>query len=103
MTGLVMAALERHVVVAVRDGLHARPATQFVQLAKRFTATLEVERGGQRANARSAVKLMLLGIKERDEILLRAEGEDAAEALDQLAAFIATPEAGQEAPPRAGA
>ncbi|WBV45442.1 phosphoenolpyruvate--protein phosphotransferase (plasmid) [Pseudoroseomonas cervicalis] len=98
-----MAALERHVVVAVRDGLHARPATQFVQLAKRFTATLEVERGGQRANARSAVKLMLLGIKERDEILLRAEGEDAAEALDQLAAFIATPEAGQEAPPRAGA
>ncbi|MBE9604292.1 phosphoenolpyruvate--protein phosphotransferase [Acetobacteraceae bacterium H6797] len=93
--------MTRPVVVALRDGLHARPAAQMVQLAKRFAATLEVERGGRRASARSAVKLMLLGVQERDEIVLHAEGEDAAEALEEMVAFVSTPGAGQEAPPRA--
>ncbi|MFE1598761.1 phosphoenolpyruvate--protein phosphotransferase [Methylobacterium sp. ID0610] len=87
---------ERIVTVGVRDGLHARPATQFVKLAKQFGSTIEVGCRGVRANAKSSVKLMLLGIKEREEITLHAVGEDAAHAVERLAAFIVTEDAGLE-------
>ena len=93
--------LQRRLQVAVREGLHARPATQFVKLARGFEAAIEIERDGKRANAKSAVKLMLLGVRERDEVVLHADGADAATALDQLAAFILSPVAGLGEAPEA--
>jgi phosphotransferase system enzyme I (PtsI) len=91
--------LERKALVRVREGLHARPATEFVKLARSFSADVEIVRGDKSANAKSAVKLMLLGVKEADEIILRAEGADAAEALDSLADFVAmSGETGAPAP-----
>ncbi len=93
--------LQRTLLVAVRDGLHARPATQFVKLARGFDAAIEIERGGRRANAKSAVKLMLLGVKEYDEVVLHCDGADADAALRQLAEFILSPAAGLEPAPEA--
>jgi phosphotransferase system enzyme I (PtsI) len=80
--------LERKVVVGVRDGLHARPATQFVKLARGFEAAIEIERHGRRADAKSSVRLMLLGVKEQDEVTLYVDGSDADTALEHLTAFI---------------
>ncbi len=88
--------LERTVHVRVRDGLHARPATQLVKLAKSFASEIELARGTQSINAKSSVKIMLLGVKEDDELILRANGDDAAAAIDALARFIETPDAGLE-------
>ena len=82
--------LERTTIVRVTDGLHARPATQFVKLAKSFASDVEIARDGKAANAKSSVKLMLLGIKEADEVTIRATGSDAGEALDQLIRFVET-------------
>jgi phosphocarrier protein FPr len=90
--------VQRKLVVGVRDGLHARPATQFVKLARSFSAAIEVEREGRRADAKSPVRLMLLGVKEQDEITLHIDGEDADAALQCLAAFVADTEAGTEPP-----
>ncbi|MGN6650699.1 phosphoenolpyruvate--protein phosphotransferase [Trinickia sp.] len=81
--------LETPVVVKVHEGLHARPATQFAKLAKRFTCSLKIGRGDAWADAKSAVKLMLLGIKQNEQIVLRAEGDDEREALGRLAEFLA--------------
>lgn len=86
--------IERSVVVRVHEGLHARPATQFVKLAKGFSSEIEIRCNGRGASAKSAVKLMLLGVKEDDEAVLRAEGDDAAEAVSALATFLQTPAAG---------
>ena len=80
--------LERKAVVRVREGLHARPATEFVRLARSFSADVEIIRDGKSANAKSAVKLMLLGVKETDEIVLRADGPDASEAIATLSNFV---------------
>jgi phosphotransferase system enzyme I (PtsI) len=103
-----VAVLERKVLVRVREGLHARPATEFVKLARSFSAEVEIIREDKSANAKSAVKLMLLGVKEADEIILRAQGSDALEALDSLARFVsgsgepaAAPLAPAAAPPDA--
>lgn len=89
--------LERAVKVRVREGLHARPATEFVKLAKGFSADVEILRGDRGANAKSSVKLMLLGVKEDDDVILRADGDDAEEAIAKLAAFVETPDAGLDA------
>ncbi|MCG7393735.1 phosphoenolpyruvate--protein phosphotransferase [Microvirga sp. ACRRW] len=86
--------VERTVCVRVRDGLHARPATQFVKLAKSFQSDIELVRDEQGVSAKSSVKLMLLGVKENDELVIRANGEDATVAMDALARFLETPDAG---------
>ncbi len=91
--------IERSVVVRVHEGLHARPATQFVKLAKSFASDIEIRCNGRGASAKSAVKLMLLGVKENDEATLRADGDDAADALSALSTFLQTPDAGDVALP----
>ena len=94
--------MERTFAVRVRDGLHARPATQFVKLAKSFASEITITCNGQAASAKSAVKLMLLGIKEDDEATLRVEGEDAPDALSALSTFLQNPAAGDIALPKTG-
>ena len=79
--------LERKVVVRLNEGLHARPATQFVKLARSYVSDVEVVRGGKTANAKSSVKLMLLGVKEDEEIVVRANGADEAAAVDALCQY----------------
>ncbi|AQQ30652.1 phosphoenolpyruvate--protein phosphotransferase [Burkholderia cenocepacia] len=80
--------METQVVVKVHEGLHARPATQFAKLAKEFNSALKIGRGDAWADAKSAVKLMLLGVKQDEQILLRADGEDECEAVDKLTQFL---------------
>lgn len=89
--------IERSLVVRVHDGLHARPATQFVKLAKTFASDVQIICNGQSANAKSAVKLMLLGIKENDQAVLKVDGDDAQDAVSALSTFLQTPTAGDVA------
>jgi phosphoenolpyruvate-protein phosphotransferase (PTS system enzyme I) len=92
--GKVKSMLETAVVVRVTEGLHARPATQFAKLAKEFSCSLQVLHGATSADAKSAVKLMLLGIREHDQIVLRADGADESDAVERMALFLSSPEAG---------
>ena len=80
--------LTRIVVVPNKRGLHARAAAKFVMLAERFDASVDVIRDGQSVPARSIMGLMMLGAGKGAEIELRAEGWDAKEALDALAALV---------------
>jgi phosphoenolpyruvate-protein phosphotransferase (PTS system enzyme I) len=86
--------LETAIIVKVNEGLHARPATQFAKLAKEFSCSLQVFRGSVCADAKSAVKLMLLGVKQEDQILLRADGSDEGDAVRRLLQFLSEPTAG---------
>ena len=80
--------LTRHVVVVNRRGLHARAAARLVTLAERFGAAVDVTRDGQTVSARSIMGLMMLGAGQGATLDLRAEGWDAREALDAIAALI---------------
>ncbi len=81
-------AITRDVRIVNRRGLHARAAARLVTLAEKFSASTEVSKDGQSVSARSIMGLMMLGAGPGSTIRLHAEGFDAKEALDALAALI---------------
>lgn len=78
----------KETTVGPEEGLHARPAAEFVKRAKRFTAEITVSKGDREANAKSSLGIMSLGAKKGEEIVIHAEGDDAEEAVAALADFI---------------
>ncbi len=69
------------VVVQGAHGLHARPATTFVDLAKQFQADVHVRHNGKVANGKSLVSLLQLGVEGGSTIRVMAQGPDAEAAL----------------------
>ena len=84
--------VQKETVVGPEAGLHARPAAQFVKTAKGFSSDIVVIKGEKQANAKSSLKIMTLGAKKGDMIVIRAEGDDAEEAVDVLAELISAHE-----------
>jgi phosphoenolpyruvate-protein phosphotransferase len=78
----------RTVVVTLRQGLHARPAALLARRAKSFGAQISLAAHGRSADARSVVAIMALGVRHGDEVILRAEGNEAAQALDAILAGL---------------
>jgi phosphotransferase system HPr (HPr) family protein len=68
--------------------LHARPAGAFVRAAASFTATIEVHANGRGANAKSILEILGLGAEGGTELAISASGEDAAEAVAELASLV---------------
>lgn len=69
-------------------GLHARPATVFVKTAKKFKSTIKLQHGSKKANAKSVISVLALGVEQGGDIRLIIDGEDEDEALDILSAAI---------------
>ncbi len=86
--GAQEAVVTREVKIVNRRGLHARAAAKLVTTAERFSANVDVVRDGQAVSARSIMGLMMLGAGMGAMVELRADGFDAHEALDALAALI---------------
>jgi phosphotransferase system HPr (HPr) family protein len=84
--------VEREATIQAEEGLHARPAAQFVKKAKEFGAEILVVKGDREANAKSSLRLMTLGAKKGDKIFIRAEGDDAEEAVEALVGLISNQE-----------
>jgi phosphocarrier protein len=69
-------------------GLHARPAAQFVKLAKQFKSSITVTNKGKTVSAKSLVLLLTLSIPKDAEFELAAEGEDEQEAITALSELV---------------
>ncbi len=69
-------------------GLHARPATYFIQKANSYRSSIWVENGDRRANAKSLLGILSLGISKGDLITILADGSDEETAVDGLVALI---------------
>jgi len=69
-------------------GLHARPAALFVQMAQQFRSDIKVAHSEREANAKSILSVLTLGVNQGAVITIRAEGEDADQALVVLEALI---------------
>ena len=71
-------------------GLHARPATFFIQKANEFKSSIWVEKDHRRVNAKSLVGVLSMGIVQGTEITIVAEGPDEVVAADSLAELISS-------------
>ena len=87
MTGEIL-MISKDVIVKNNVGLHARPATFFVQKANSYKGSIWVEKGDRRVNAKSLLGVLSLGIAKGTAITLISDGVDEQEALDGLAELI---------------
>ena len=80
--------VSKNVVVMNQVGLHARPATFFIQKANEFKSSIWVEKEERRVNAKSLLGVLSLGIVKGTEITLIAEGIDEAAAVETLTNLV---------------
>ncbi|MGB8273787.1 MAG: HPr family phosphocarrier protein [Alphaproteobacteria bacterium] len=80
--------IKRAVTVVNRRGLHARAAARFVKLAAQYRADITVERNGTEVSGISIMGLMMLAAGPGSEIVIRARGIQAEEAVDALERLI---------------
>ena len=80
---------ERRVVITNELGLHARPAAEFVKLASRYASHIRVAKDGEPVNGKSIMGVMTLAAECGAELTVRAEGEDAVEAVKALEKLVA--------------
>ena len=69
-------------------GLHARPATFFIQKANEFKSSIWVEKDERRVNAKSLLGVLSLGITKGTVVTLMADGVDEKEAVGALCALV---------------
>ena len=78
----------QEITVKNEVGLHARPATYFIQKANEFRSGIWVEKDERRVNAKSLLGVLSLGIVKGTVITVIADGSDETEAVDALIALI---------------
>jgi len=80
----------KEAVVNNQVGLHARPATFFIQKANEFKSSVWVEKDERRVNAKSLLGVLSLGIVKDTSINLIADGPDEKEAVEALVELISS-------------
>ncbi|MBU4541277.1 HPr family phosphocarrier protein [uncultured Acetobacterium sp.] len=76
------------VFVTNKAGLHAKPASLFVQKANDFKSEIYIKKETTRVNAKSIMGVMILAVQKGDEIQIEATGEDEKKAVEQLKQLI---------------
>lgn len=79
----------RAVIIVNTEGLHARPADMLARTALKFRSRIEVICRNERVDAKSTLNLLILGATQGTEITIEADGDDAEEAVNTLAALVA--------------
>ncbi|HOD11639.1 MAG TPA: HPr family phosphocarrier protein [Candidatus Omnitrophota bacterium] len=85
-----MSKVEREVLLKSEQGLHARPAAIFVQLANKFDCDIVIRKGNEAVNGKSIMGVLMLAAERGSALVVSAEGEDAAKAVEELATFLLT-------------
>lgn len=80
--------MEATVVIENKSGIHARPASIFVQTATKFKSKVQIIAKGKTIDAKSILMIMSMGLVKGTEIVIKAEGDDAAEAVKTLKELV---------------
>ena len=80
--------ISKDISILNETGIHARPAAVFVSMATKFKSQIYVMNDEKRANAKSILHIMSLGIDKGSIITISAEGEDEEEAVDRLTELV---------------
>ncbi|MFH0827755.1 MAG: HPr family phosphocarrier protein [Candidatus Omnitrophota bacterium] len=83
-----MPFVKKKLKVKNKQGLHARPAALFVQVANRFESNITVSRDQEKVNGKSIMGILMLGAEQGSEIILEVDGKDADSALVELERIV---------------
>ena len=80
--------VEKEIEIVNRLGMHARPSAMFVRVSSRFRCEIWVSKGDDEINGKSIMGLMMLAAGQGSKLRIRAEGPDAAEAIQEIEKLI---------------
>ena len=80
--------VEKIVIIKNKQGLHARPAALFVQIANKFDCDISVAKGKTKVNGKSIMGIMMLEAGKGSKITLLASGHDAEQAVRELESLL---------------
>ncbi len=81
--------LEKQIVIQCEDGLHARPAMMFAELAQGFSASVKLTKEKREVDGKSILELLTLAADRGAELLVEVDGEDEEQALQAILRFFA--------------
>ena len=81
---------QRDVTITNNIGLHARPATFFIQKANSFKSSIWIEKDDRKVNAKSLLGVLSMGIAKGMTVALIADGQDEATAINALVELVQT-------------
>ena len=76
--------IEKTIVIKNKQGLHARPAALFVQIANKFNSDITVTKGRTKVNGKSIMGIMMLEAGAGSKVTMVANGDDAEKAVKEL-------------------
>lgn len=83
-----MGIVKKSVTIKNKQGLHARPAALFVQIASKFDSEITVKKGKQSVNGKSIMGILMLAANKGSKIILEANGDDAEGAIAELEVVV---------------
>ncbi len=83
-----MERVSEEIIVSNPHGLHARPASLFVQIANKYDSAVNVEKDGEVIDGKSIIAVLSLGINKGMKVSLIVEGHDAPAAFGELKDFL---------------
>ena len=78
----------RDVEIVNPSGLHARPATKFAEVARRFRCRVTVHKGNEKVDGKNIMEMLLLAAPAGTVLRLETDGEDAEDCLERLTILL---------------
>lgn len=82
--------LEKELTIVNKNGMHARPAAQFVKLASQFKCEVWVEKDDEQVNGKSIMGLMMLAAAKGEKIKVSTDGADSEAAMSAIEGLVAS-------------
>ena len=87
-----MPLIKKELIVRNKQGLHARPAALFVQIANKFDSRITVIHNKEEVNGKSIMGILMLGAEKGSTIMVELEGDDASRAIAELEKIVESEE-----------
>ena len=87
-----MKTVQQEVIIKSKQGLHARPAALFVQVANRYDSAITIKKDKEKINGKSIMGILILAAEKGTKVTIIAEGPDAEEALEKLVELVSKDE-----------
>ncbi len=83
-----MPKIEKEFLINNKQGLHARPAALFVQIAEKYDSEITIAKDQEQVNGKSIMGLLMLGAHYQSKILVTVDGPDAQQAIIDIETFF---------------